>query len=308
MKKIIILMLFILPLMSFANDSIQGSAIFYGKELYLGEKIFLEIEVIAPKSVKIDLPENAPEIKGLESFGSPSPVEEIDKVQSKIYKKRYPYIAFDSVSGETGAIQIPYTDNGKGEVLNIQGSSFQVQRIPVDSTDALRAAYGPIPAVTAKDWSLFLWIAVAAIILGGLFAFLQWRKQRKKLSIPINADPREWALQQLDILEQQIPYVKQKDSWSQLTDIVRLYMERVWEVPAPYFSTGEVLSAIAGKQLYSSQIDTVAEVLEISDQVKFAKKISVEEEQRAAIQSAKEIIRYQPVNNFTVIKEEVGNG
>lgn len=308
MKKICSLILILFPLWMMANDSIQGKATIYGTDLYIGEKLYLEVEVMAPKSVDLQLPEKAPEIKGLEAFGNPGPTEQIDHVHSNIYKKRYPYIAFDSVAGSTGEIPIPYTEQDKQKTLTIQGVSFQVQRIPIDTTDALRAAYGPMGAVSHTDWNAFIWIAIVALALGGVIAFFQWRKNRKKLSIPLDADPREWALEQLKLLETQIPFTRQKDAWSQLTDIVRLYMERSWEVPAPYFSTGEVLGAIASKEAYSSQVAQVSDVLEISDQIKFARKTSTEEEQKQAIQTAREIIRFQPGSTMTVVKEEVGNG
>lgn len=308
MKKICSLILILFPFWMMANDSILGKATIYGTDLYIGEKLYLEVEVIAPKSVSLQLPEKTPVIKGLEAFGDPELTEQIDHVHSNIYKKRYPYIAFDSITGSTEEISIPYTEQDKQKTLTIQSASFQVQRIPVDTTDALRAAYGPLGGVSDADWNAFIWIAIVALVSGGVIAFFQWRKSRKKLSIPLDADPREWALEQLQLLENQIPFARQKDAWSQLADIVRLYMERSWDVPAPYFSTGEVLGAIASKEVYSSQVTAVSDVLAISDQIKFARKTSTEEEQKQAVQTAKDIIRFQPASSVTVVKEEVGNG
>lgn len=304
MKRIVSLMAFLIPLILMAQDEVKGLWRLEEKPLYIGERFFVELEVIASSDVKIELPEQLASINGLETVGSKLE-DKIETSDDVIYKKKFNFIAFDSVVAQIPSIQIPYEKDGKGHQLIIDGISVLVSRMPVDSTDALRAAYGPMAPEEQLNWNLFFIVVGVLVAMAVITAIVKWKKDSKRLSIPLGADPREWVLQQLEIIEAQIPFDNQKSSWTHLTEVVRLYMERKWNIPAPYFSTGEALSAIANKQEYVSMLNTVADVLELGDQVKFAKKITSEDIQKVSLQKAKEVILYEYQAPLSIVKEEV---
>lgn len=304
MKRIVSLMAFLIPFILMAQDEVQGLWRVEEKPLYIGERFFVELEVKASSDIKIELPEQLASINVLEPVGSKLE-DNIDALDEVIYKKKFNFIAFDSVVAQIPSIQIPYEKDGKGRELIIEGISVSVSRMPVDSTDALRAAYGPMAPEEQLNWNLFFIMVGVLIAMAAITAFVRWKKDNNRLSIPMGADPKEWALQQLEIIASQIPFDNQKSSWTHLTEVVRLYMERKWNIPAPYFSTGEALSAIANKQEYVSMLNTVADVLELGDQVKFAKKITSEDIQRVSLQKAKDIIHYEYLAPLSIVKEEV---
>src|SRR5690554_6682158 len=310
MRKFFLLLLFILPTILFAQDSIKGKANFTGDDLVLGQVFYLEIEVIAPKSFQVLLPDLSPSIEGLEAMGIPLKQEKIEYAQSYIYKKSYPYIAFDSVSGKGGPFEVNYLDaQDVNQILRIPPAYFQVSRVSVDSTDAYRIAYGPISKADTELWSAFFWVLAILVLIIASILIAKWVRGGEKLSIPKDVDPRIWALQQIEKLEQQVPFQDHQASWVRLIDTLRLYLEKAWKVPAPYFSTGELLGAIAKNEQYSSQLTQVAEVLEIGDQIKFAKRSSKEEEQNEAIRKSKSIILFDPQPFIqTDTKKEEGDG
>ena len=301
--------IFLIPWTLWGQDSVKVIAYFDSPELYIGQKLFLAVEVSLPKTGKVFFPQENPPIKGLESLKSAEPSRVFEEGTSAIYTKRYAYIAFDSLISSEDSINVSYTLGSKQNVpVLIQIKPFQIKRIFVDTTDALRAAYGPFPPKKNADWKLFIWLAVLAAILAAVFGFIQWRKNKKRLAIPELANPREWALQQLELLEKEVPFKNEKYSWSTISDVLRLYLEKAWNIPAPYFSTGEILFALSGKAAYSSQISNLEEVLKKSDQVKFAKEKSTEKEQREALRLAETIVNFNQEPQNKPEKEEVKNG
>ena len=84
---------------------------------------------------------------------------------------------------------------------------------------------------------------------------------------------------------------------------MRLYIEREWRIFAPYLSTGEILNAITNHENLKAQIDNVSEVLNICDEVKFARKNTTEEDQKSALEIAREIINFQQTQIESTEKE-----
>lgn len=304
MKNCLFVILLCIPTFIWANDSIQGKWSVEDKNIYIGQQFYVELEVKAPTTFDISLPESAPQIKGAETIGKVIS-QNLNESNFKIYKKRYHFIAFDSLNSTVESVEIPYTVDGKSQSLTVKSTPVSVSRIPVDENDVARASYGPIAPIEKLNWNLFFIIIGILIVAGAVVAFLQWKKSKSQWSIPADADPKEWALQQIEILEKQVPFQSHKSSWIHLTEVLRLYMQRVWDIPAPYFSTGEILVSIAGKEQYQSQLNKVATVLELGDQVKFAREHTTEEQQKSSIQLAKEIIQYQYIPSISVVKEEV---
>ncbi len=295
MKKSLLFWCWLIPAMLSAQDSIRGSAYIQGDELYLGKVFFLELEVSAPKSVQVFLPDRQPEIAGVEKYGIPSKTQFTEHESIIIHQKRYPYIAFDSLSGTAGPFEITYTDHQENKkTLILDPIPFKIQRIQADTTDSLRAAYGPINQEERNAMNAFFTILAVLIVLILMVLFIKWRKTKSQLSIPENIDPTEWALGQLETVKAEIPFARHKESWTHLSEILRLFLEKSWGLPAPYFSTGELLEAIAKKNEYSSQLERVSELLSFCDGVKFAKKISTEEEQISALTQARKIILFTP--------------
>lgn len=291
-----------------ANENIRGIASFGQNEKLVGQLFYLDIEVKTVKDFKVQLPSIAPDINGLEKVkeSSINGLEVLSSGDSLIYKTRFAYVAYDSVSGDKAQIAIPYSENNLFDTLILYADGFHIQRIPVDTTDALRKAYGPLYTVPSTNWNIYLILALIAFVLIIIGSLYYWKHKKSQLSIPIDINPRQWAYEQLLDLERRIPFVKEKKDWALLSDILRLYMERAWNIPAPFFSTGEVLGVIANREKYSSQLVKVSEVLTICDHVKFAKQVTSEDEQKIALQKVRELIGFDYL--YDSDNTEVKNG
>ncbi|MCO5234400.1 MAG: hypothetical protein LC105_02380 [Chitinophagales bacterium] len=296
---------FCYPFLSWANDAVRGQATFFQKEIYIGQTFFLDIEVKAPMDIKVQAPITAPSINGLDIVNN-NPLNGLEVIKSEdslIYKVRFAYVAFDSITGNENQILIPYSQNNIVDTFAISIQNFQVHRIPVDTTDALRREYEPLYTSTKSKWYIYIIVIASVLLLSVLGGLYYWKHNKNRLSIPLNKNPREWAFEQLKDLENRIPFVKEKEDWALLSNILRLYMERVWLIPAPFFSSGEVLGAIASSRKYSSQLIKVSEVLSVCDQVKFARVTTNIDEQNATIQKVRDLIGFDELEDS--IKEEV---
>ena len=138
---------------------------------------------------------------------------------------------------------------------------------------SLRDIRGPVGL--PGEW---LWIC---LLLGALlllcFIWLAgrlWRKKGKQIPPAPQKLPWETALDMMGRLERG-GYVQQglvKEYYSQLSDIVRRYIEERFNVRAPEMTTEEFMNAVRfSDKLTSGQQAFLQEFLNASDMVKFAK-------------------------------------
>jgi hypothetical protein len=152
----------------------------------------------------------------------------------------------------------------------------------------------PAPASRHALWWVLLTIAVV-VLLGSVAAtavlYLRWRKEEKSLT------PRDLALREVQHLEEQPPADASlvEQFHTQLSDIVRTYLERQYRLRAPQQTTPEFLAAMQSWPLLpAAQQQLLKTFLERCDMVKFANVAQTPEECRAAAKMAREIIEYVP--------------
>src|SRR5690606_38387434 len=129
-------------------------------------------------------------------------------------------------------------------------------------------------------WWMWLLIGLA-LVGGGFWAFLQWKKKQTKTSEETEMvyTPIEKATIGLKKLEEKQLIEKGaiKDYYSELTDIARTYLEEAVKIPAMENTTAELVenlkrTALKRKLAFSDEmISSLEKVLKQADLVKFAK-------------------------------------
>lgn len=153
---------------------------------------------------------------------------------------------------------------------------------PIEDTqapDTLQLA--PIKDIVAEPLKLqdFFWYIVGALglaVLGLLwFYILKYRKRKQNAveEIIIKRPPYEVAMEKLDQLktDQLWQQGKIKEYQSQLTYIIREYVENRYDVLALESTTDEILRGLKEKDFDESLKDNLKEMLQLADLVKFAK-------------------------------------
>ena len=187
-----------------------------------------------------------------------------------------------------------------------------VQPFEMDSTDMAITDIKGIYKAPIWWWGILRWVllalAIAGIGVGGyyLITYLQSRARKSEDEV-LPAEPlrpaEEVALEKLDaIREQKIWQTGQvKEYHTQLTDVVREYIDRRFEVSSVEQTSDETLRAMRGllsdkKELYES----LREMLTLADLVKFAKWTATPDENEKSLRSAYTFVKETtPVNEPT---------
>jgi Ca2+/Na+ antiporter len=136
-----------------------------------------------------------------------------------------------------------------------------------------------VPANESSDWWKYV---LFVLLVAGIAAFIYWYvklRQKKVIEEEIYKTPIEKATSLLNTLEKKELWQKGeiKEYYSQLTDIVRNYIEEAIEIPAMESTTSELIEGLqmASKKkkmkLSKETFDNLLTVLKQADLVKFAK-------------------------------------
>ncbi len=270
-------LLLILPFVSFSQNEAKVSSKIDTASIKIGEQIQYTITVEADSLDIVHFPEG-------QTFSPLETVEAImqDTVKNKnrvILQKVYALTQFDS-----GAYTIP----SQRIAINEQPfftDSFQVKvaDVVVDTTKQKMFDIKPLIQVEksyAKIWKWILIILIVLSIIGGLVYWFFLRKkplteEEKEALLP----PYDRALLELKKLENSRYLIQDeyKKYYSELTDIVRSYLEEDVHVSALESTTGQLITKLemlkdAGElNLQDETITQFQKILETADLVKFAK-------------------------------------
>lgn len=256
----------------------------------IGEQFSYKITVQDTASIIIPKLEN---LVGLEII-SEAP---IDTFKNQLVKK-YMVTGFDS-----GAYYIPQQQIFiRGKLHLTDSVLINVATVPVDT---LKQRAFPIKAIQSEPYQFddakpYFWkILLGLIALGVLLYFILRKKKEEveKITVPLLA-PYEEALQKLHDLDEKLLWQnnKVKEYYSELTDIVRAYIERELNVPALESTTDELVETLLdfndSKAIITTKetIKKLQGLLREADLVKFAKSKPFSEEIEENRKEAKEVI------------------
>jgi hypothetical protein len=176
---------------------------------------------------------------------------------------------------------------------------LMVHTVKVDTTIAIKPIKGPLHIpISFREILPYLLLALAVIaLIFGLIWFINKRKKHEpliQLRPKVKLLPHEKALQDLEKLRikklWQGGHVKQY--YSELTDILRLYIEQGFEIPALESTTVEIMEELNRKGIFPGPvIERIDHILRIADMVKFAKLIPVPGENEQALEGGIDFVR-----------------
>lgn len=270
-------LLFLLPIKGRAQSDPKVNAEVDTLSIKIGEQIQYKITVEADSTDVVFFPEG-------QTFSPLETVEAImaDTIKNEekvILQKIYALTQFDS-----GAYTIP----PQRIAINEQPfftDSFQVKvaDVAVDTTKQKMYDIKPLIEVersNADMWLTALWILLGLIVVGGLVYWFFLRKkpltEEEKVAL---LPPYDRALMELKKLENSKYLIQDeyKQYYSELTDIVRAYLEEDVHVSAMESTTSELITKLemlkdAGElNLDDDTIHQFQKILQTADLVKFAK-------------------------------------
>lgn len=195
-----------------------------------------------------------------------------------------------------GTIDTVKFDAGKLEVTTIQIDTTTYK--PFDVKDQMTYPY------TVKEFLPWIGLLVALIALF-VIAVRLWRRWREKRALfikPAEPDsPYIAALKELENIRKERLWQnnQMKLYYTRITDVLREYIEARFALQAMEKTSAEILTELIPAGIDKSDYNSLKELLEVADLVKFAKYIATESENENAIPAA---IRF--ISSTAIKKEE----
>lgn len=175
-----------------------------------------------------------------------------------------------------------------------------IQPFEVDTANAITDIKG-IEKAPIWWWGIFRWVLLAFGILAagvGIFFLVRWiLSKRKPAEEPVNPEllrpADEVALEKLDAIKEKKVWRdgKVKEYQTELTDVVREYISRRFEVQSTEKTSDETLRELkpllTDKELFAK----LSKMLQLADLVKFAKWTTTPDENESALSTAYEFVK-----------------
>jgi hypothetical protein len=282
------------------SQDIKATAVLDTNSIQLGDQINLTLFINQGQNKKITFPGLSDTvIKGIEILG----ISKIDTLKDGVLSEKLIVTAFDD-----SVFSIPpfkflvgtdtvFTNPLKLKVGRPRLDSALVKKIDTTQTFAIFDVKAPIGAPWTlkeflKDYYPYLLGGLFLILLViGIFYYLKWRKDKKPLikfekpKEPIHVI----ALRRLDELKEKKLWQRglYKEYHSELTDIIRGYIEERYMISALELTSHEILALFTqAKQLSDEIFNYLSYILSIADMAKFAKAQPLPTENETSLQNA----------------------
>ncbi len=173
-----------------------------------------------------------------------------------------------------------------------------VHTVKVDTTLAIKPIIGPLKVpITFRE--MLPWIlaglAVIALVVLAIWYFRKRKKREPIFTIKprVVLLPHELALQEIEKLRVKKLWQSGmvKEYYSELTEILRRYIENRFKVPALEQTSAEIIESLAGNAMCPSKtLELLGNLLIMADMVKFAKTKPVASENEKSLADGIEFI------------------
>lgn len=247
----------------------------------VGQPFVLELSITQPKDIKIDWPYFSDSIGMLEVVKNEGldtiPVEDNTML---LRSQKVTLMAFDTGIFVIPGFTIDYKVRNTTAKVYTDPLSVKVFLMPVDTTKAIKDIH-PIQDVP-YDWMFIGLVALGVIALAIIvWLIVRYLKKAKHLddAAKVIVAPKQSAYK---IAMESFDQLKKKEIWqqgdvklyySELTEIVRAYIQNRWMIPALEFTSDEILEHAFIKQIDAAENDKLVYLLRLADLVKFAKAV-----------------------------------
>jgi hypothetical protein len=261
-------------------------------EMLIGDQQNLVIQFKSTESVAPDFKTEALDSAQFLEIIQQTPWQRIQEGTGTKIEKNIRFAIFD-----TGRFVIPAVYAMVGpDSLTSHPIPLIVYGIEPDST-GLRPIKGIIRE--KSNWRDYIWLYI--IILGiaiayGIYRYIQKRKALRPSQIIVPVEilkpPHQIALEKLALLKESRLWEQGeiKEYHSQLTYILREYLEQRYQIPALESTSYEIIKRVQNQLEAADWVQTVYELLNIADWVKFAKGIPEAEANEKALDRAIEFV------------------
>lgn len=140
----------------------------------------------------------------------------------------------------------------------------------------------------------WLWVLIPALLIIGTIILVKYLKKKPETSVPTEPQipiPIQ-LLTKLEQVEQAAIWKdgKHKEYYSDVTDVIRRYLEYKYQIPALEKTSNEILQSLSLSSINKNDYNQLQNLFALSNMIKFAKSSAVAEENIQAMTIAKGLI------------------
>lgn len=159
------------------------------------------------------------------------------------------------------------------------------------ATEGLADIREPVLIIDWVFWSLLGAVAILVAVLLGIWIHRYRLRLANRPSGPPPLPPAEWARQALDRLASEESRYSDKEYVVAISDVVREYLERAFDLPAPERTTEEFLVEIAEHAVFIPAMrEEMSGFLRRADLVKFAAQPLSRDDRPKLLDSARDFV------------------
>ncbi len=287
-------------LVSISTFGQKGDAIIDRNEILIGEQAVISLSYPLTKAnpEKVEFPEIGTTLVEKVEVVRKSKIDTLATTEgvSTIRLEQKIYIT----SFDTGYYAIkPFEFKVNGKTEPTSAFLLSVKTVEIDTTGSIMADRGIYTVeVDFMDYVRIYWKYPAAVLgVGVLLAIIillvqryNEKKKRKPAVVPVEPErpAHELALERLTKISEEKVYKrgKIKEYHTAITDALRDYLERAYQIAAHELTTSQIIGALKYSGISEMDMVKLRTILFRADMVKFAKETPDEQENTAAVNDA----------------------
>ena len=279
-------------------------------QIRIGEQLHLDISLMQPVGLDVVFPEIRDTLMAGVEVLQAYPADTNFEDENLSVRQRYLLTSFDSGFYEIPPLKFYFHSGQWSDSLESNPMYLLVHSVAVDSTiyDVKSPIHLPLSVI-----EVFPFVAGGLVLVAAVFLAYRYLRRRRKLKGPVlperPKDPAHViALRELDRLREEKLWQKSefKPYYTRLTEIVRQYMERRYQIPAMEMTSYEILDT--WKRSETPEEDLVSKLnrlLNLADLVKFAREKPVASDNEENLDSAYEFVKRTVLIQKPVEEEHV---
>ena len=270
-------------------------------DIRIGEQITLDLTIEGQEGIEYLFPSCKDTLVKQIEILSKSATDTTQQDDLFVYHQKWVITSFDSGSYKVPALSfLIFKDSSTIDTLTSVPFEINVATVAIDSTQTFKDIHDILEAPEyPTDWTWYIVGAVVLLLIGTIlyFAIRKSKNQDRNITIEKKKKPdvpaHIYALQKLNELNDKKLWQadKQKQYHSELTEIIRTYLELRYEVSALEKTSGEVFEIMENKAVLDIEnFEKLKGMLTLADMVKFAKKNPLPAENEQAMQQAIQLV------------------
>ncbi len=281
-KWIIIVVFVIAGMKALQAQQVSATARFDTTDILIGDQIDLNIRFRMPLDYRVIWPYYQDTLVHNVEIISRSPVDTLISESDNIVDmlQSITITSFDSGYYYIPPLEFSYQglDDTSFKTATTIPLYLEVHTMAVDTTQPIKAIKPPLEAPFSIHEILpWLLMALGALLVTFIIVYILVRVKRKqplfRIRPRIILPPHVVAMNGLESLKEKKLWQsgKTKDYYTELTDILRVYIEDRFQVPAVEMTSDEIIEGLKQKDTRQDLLNRLSATLSLADLVKFAK-------------------------------------